>query len=408
MITKVTNNKLPTGWKWVKLEEVLISLETGSRPIGGAVGITEGIPSISAEQMGDFGAFYFSDIKYVPKDYYEKMERGHIRENDILIVKDGATTGKTCFVDSTFPFEEAVINEHVFICRCDETKVIPKLLFLWLWGTDGQIAIKTNYQGAAIGGINQSFTKKISIPLPPLSEQKRIVKILEEKLSSIEKVKKAAEKKLQAANILKQAYLNSAFKNNDSKTWGKTKLGEICDFVGGMQPPKYMFSTVKISDYIRLLQIQDYKSDTFAVYIPENEAKRTCIESDVMIGRYGPPLFQILRGLSGAYNVALMKAVPNEQVISKGFLYYLLQDSDIQKKVIEKSQRSAGQSGIQSTTLKNMIVSIPSLGIQNKTSRFLDIVLLQTINLINKIQAELELINKLPQSYLKQAFEGKL
>jgi type I restriction enzyme S subunit len=41
-----------------------------------------------------------------------------------------------------------------------------------------------------------------------------------------------------------------------------------------------------------------------------------------MIARYGPPVFQILRGMSGAYNVALMKAIPNEKLVLKDYWYY--------------------------------------------------------------------------------------
>jgi type I restriction enzyme S subunit len=88
-------------------------------------------------------------------------------------------------------------------------------------------------------------------------------------------------------------------------------LGKVCEFVGGSQPPKAVFEKVETSDNIRLIQIRDYKSDKHIVYIPKSMAKRFCNATDVMIGRYGPPLFQILRGIDGAYNVALMKAVPD-------------------------------------------------------------------------------------------------
>ena len=64
-----------------------------------------------------------------------------------------------------------------------------------------------------------------------------------------------------------------------------------------------------------------------------------------MIGRYGPPIFQILRGIEGAYNVALMKAIPHESVI-KDYLYYTLKREDLFKYIELLSQRSSGQTGI--------------------------------------------------------------
>ena len=116
-MTQADRRELPEGWRWLSLGDLLISLESGSRPKGGAVGITTGVPSLSAEHITQYGTFDFSSLRFVPREFYEQMTRGHIKRSDILIVKDGATTGKTAFVDDTFPFDEAVGNEHVFLCR---------------------------------------------------------------------------------------------------------------------------------------------------------------------------------------------------------------------------------------------------------------------------------------------------
>jgi len=105
--------------------------------------------------------------------------------------------------------------------------------------------------------------------------------------------------------------------------WKRFSLGEVCRFQGGSQPPKLTFISKTQNGYVRLIQIRDYKSDNNIVYIPKEKAKRLCKNDDVMIGRYGPPVFQILRGLEGAYNVALMKAMPDETVLTKDFLYHL-------------------------------------------------------------------------------------
>lgn len=66
--------------------------------------------------------------------------------------------------------------------------------------------------------------------------------------------------------------------------------------------------------YVRLIQTRDYKTDAFPTYIPISSTKKFCDEFDIMIGRYGPPIFQICRGLKGAYNVALLKVIPKEGV----------------------------------------------------------------------------------------------
>ena len=89
--------------------------------------------------------------------------------------------------------------------------------------------------------------------------------------------------------------------------WTYPQMGEVCNFVGGSQPTKSEFIFEPREGYIRLIQIRDYKSDKNTTYIPIKKARRFCSQKDIMIGRYGPPLFQILRGLEGAYNVSRSK-----------------------------------------------------------------------------------------------------
>lgn len=91
-----------------------------------------------------------------------------------------------------------------------------------------------------------------------------------------------------------------------------------------------------------------------------------------MIARYGPPLFQILRGLNGAYNVALMKAIPNEEKVTKDYMFYFLQNEKIQNFVISNSQRSAGQSGVNTDLLNSYQLSLPPLEIQRQIVEKLD------------------------------------
>ena len=115
----------------------------------------------------------------------------------------------------------------------------------------------------------------------------------------------------------------------------------------------------KKAGYIRLVQIRDYKTDKYATYIPEKLAKRFCKQDDIMIGRYGPPIFQILRGIEGAYNVALIKALP--QGVDKEFLYHTLKREDLFQYIDLLSRRTSGQTGVDLTNLKAFELSIPVL-----------------------------------------------
>src|SRR3989442_795883 len=108
---------LPSGWIETTLITLLSNLETGARPRGGVRGIEDGIPSIGGEHLDSGGGFKSENTRFVPVEFAAKMARGHVVMGDILVVKDGATTGKVALVRADFPYKRAVVNEHVFICR---------------------------------------------------------------------------------------------------------------------------------------------------------------------------------------------------------------------------------------------------------------------------------------------------
>lgn len=222
---------LPLGWRWSALSDLLVCMESGSRPKGGAVGVNSGVPSISAEHMTPHGTFDFSVMRYVPREYYENMPRGHIRRGDILIVKDGATTGKTCFVDDSFPFPEAVVNEHVFICRADTQQILPELLFLWLWSPQGQYDIRASYQGAAIGGINQSFAATLRVPVLPQHQQRDMLHYLRAAFSRIEAARHAFRERQEASSALACAWYRETFEHLHKPSVPEVPLGDIVEFL---------------------------------------------------------------------------------------------------------------------------------------------------------------------------------
>jgi type I restriction enzyme, S subunit len=105
----------------------------------------------------------------------------------------------------------------------------------------------------------------------------------------------------------------------------------------------------------------------------------------VMIGRYGPPVFQILRGLCGSYNVALMKAEPTSKLLTKSFLFYLLQEPRIQDRVVADSDRTAGQSGVRKPLLESFTVGLPPLEEQRRIVAKVD----QLMALVERLEAQL-------------------
>ena len=149
------------------------------------------------------------------------------------------------------------------------------------------------------------------------------------------------------------------------------RMDECCKFIGGAQPDKSHFEYEKTDDNIRLIQIRDYKSDRFITYIPKSLARKICTASDIMIGRYGPPIFQILGGIEGAYNVALLKALPTAEFNTEYFRCFLKSEKLLH--YLESfSQRTAGQDGIQIDKLNAYPCFVPPMELQIQFAAFVE------------------------------------
>lgn len=148
-------------------------------------------------------------------------------------------------------------------------------------------------------------------------------------------------------------------------------LSQVSDFEGGSQPPKSEFVDTPREGYIRLLQIRDFKSDNKAVYIPISTKNRICEERDIMIGRYGASVGQIHRGKTGAYNVALIKAKPNEDFIDRDYFYFYLLSPYFQNYLFKISDRSA-QAGFSKQDIASFEVPIIPISEQRRIVAILD------------------------------------
>ena len=209
-LTREWSERHSDGCECMNLNE-FITLESGSRPKGGVRGILEGIPSLGGEHLNADGGFNFEKIKYIPEAYFESLNKGIIYPNDIIVVKDGATTGKTSFVDNNFPHKNAAVNEHLFIVRVDPKVAFPKFVFYYLFSSKGQQQILSDFRGATVGGISRNFPLKVTVPIPSLTEQEQIVSELERHLSVADEIEVILDAELKRAERLRQSILKHAF-----------------------------------------------------------------------------------------------------------------------------------------------------------------------------------------------------
>ena len=166
-----------TQWPMVSLGEI-VDFESGSRQKGGAV--NSGIPSIGGEHIDEKGNIRFEKMKFVSEEHFRGMRKGILKKGDVLVVKDGATTGKTGFFPYDYP---AAVNEHVFILRT-RRDINPYYLYSIVRSDAFQESLKPFIKGI-IGGINLEV-RQVQIPLPPLEVQREIVSEIEVKQKAID------------------------------------------------------------------------------------------------------------------------------------------------------------------------------------------------------------------------------
>ena len=224
------NAKIDTQHPLVKLGDEIETIESGNRPKGGVASISSGAWSLGGEHIHPTtGMVDLSTPKYVPMDFYRGSSRGILQENDILLCKDGALTGKIALLRDELNNEEAMVNEHVFLLRC-VSQLKQYYIFNFLFSENGQNLLKQNITGSAQGGINSTNLKEIKIPLPPQPIQQQIV-------DRCEAADQETNRARQAIAIAKQQ-IEEKLQTVVSTSSVIKKLEDIADIKSGGTPPR--------------------------------------------------------------------------------------------------------------------------------------------------------------------------
>lgn len=181
----------------------------------------------------------------------------------------------------------------------------------------------------------------------------------------------------------------------------KEKLSNICDFQGGAQPPKAEWSFENKEGYIRMLQIRDFTQSERVTpeYIKLSDTTKMCEADDILIARYGASIGKILTGLSGAYNVAIMKTIPDTTKIGKKYLYYFLKSSYFQNSIINVGSRAA-QAGFNKEDLAKLEINCPDFKEQDNIISILE----KAENIIEKRKDQLLYLDDIIKSRFVEMF----
>ena len=351
------------------------------------------IPYITSKNI-KIGNIDFSNVEYISKEDFEEVSKNRpIKVNDMLISMIG-TLGNIAIVKET---DGSFYGQNMYLLRLN-SDVIDRDYFYHFFNSDVvKRHIESRKNKSTQGYLKANHIEEIAIPVPSMEEQKEIASHFEAINSLID----ARKEQLEKLDLLVKSRFIELFGEVEINVKGfpMKRMDECCKFIGGAQPDKSHFEYEKTDDNIRLIQIRDYKSDRFITYIPKSLARKTCTASDIMIGRYGPPIFQILGGIEGAYNVALMKAVPTAEFNTEYFRYFLKSEKLLH--YLESfSQRTAGQDGIQIDKLNAYPCFVPPMELQIQFAAFVE----QTDKSKLAVQQSLEKLETLKKALMQKYF----
>ena len=200
-IDKKALNSISENWKVMRFSSVLDVLESGSREQV-EISESEGVPNLGGEHIGSDNKLLLKNLRFVSCSFFDSMGSGIVKENDILLVKDG-TIGKVALVRG-LPYERCSINEHVFLIR-PISGYSPEFLFYYLCSSRIQDELWSLAKGTAQLGLDTSFTKHLKVLTPPLEEQLAIIKFLDRETTRIDAM---IEKRRSAIELLQEYRLS--------------------------------------------------------------------------------------------------------------------------------------------------------------------------------------------------------
>ena len=210
-------------FKRIKISEIA-EIFSGSRQKGGS--LEKGIPSIGGAQIDKNGKILDEKMVFISEEHFSSMKKGQLKMGDVLIVKDGATTGKMGFYNGEYT--KAAINEHIFVLRTKEN-FNNYFLYYLLKNNNFQIKLKPFIQGI-IGGINLKFSN-IELPFPNIETQKQIVEELDNYQKIIDGCRQVVKHYKPSINI--------------DPNWELVELNEVAEVISGQSPPSSSYNINK-------------------------------------------------------------------------------------------------------------------------------------------------------------------
>ena len=251
-------DKVPKGWKKVKLGEVCYSISYGYTasakldPVGPKfLRITD----IVADRIN------WETVPYCEISE-ENIEKYKLKIGDIVIARTGATTGYNKIIKDDI---KSVFASYLIRYKINEEIADPFFVEYNLRSYNWKGFVKSIIGGSAQPGANAKQFASFEFYLPPLPEQKAIAVVLsslDDKIDLLHRENKTLEK--MAETLFRKWFIEEA-----KDDWEEKLLKDIYTFEKGFEPGSKNYLEKKTNDGIRFIRVGDMLNEP-SVYIKKN------------------------------------------------------------------------------------------------------------------------------------------
>ena len=186
--------EIPENWVWTDIENICSKIGSGSTPRGSNYS-SKGIPFFRSQNIYNNGLVY-EDIKFISEDIHQTMIGTEVLPNDLLLNITGGSLGRCAIVPANF--QRGNVSQHVCIMR--PILVVSEYFHAFVLSSSFSKSIKIT--GSGREGLPKYNLERIFFPLPPLTEQYRIVSEIEHWFALINQIE---QDKLDLQEAIKQA-----------------------------------------------------------------------------------------------------------------------------------------------------------------------------------------------------------
>ena len=412
--------KIPNNWCWTYFKDIFY-IENGYafKKIDYK---KQGIPLVRISNIEN-GVINIDECIYVDK--LEKNEERYIIEKgDLLIALSGATTGKNGVynLDSISYLNQRIGNIKIK----NKTKVVSKYRNYY-------IALKNeDILNLAYGGAQPNISPKvisyITIPLPPIKEQQRIVNRIESLFAKLDRAKELIENTLAQFEQNKMAILHKAFIGELTAKWRKENNIDLSSWENGI-----LMDFCKINP--KKINTKEFDDDMIVSFIPMpcvsdiwgkiikkelrklGEVKKgytNFCEGDVLFAKITPcmengksAIVDKLENDIGFGSTEFYVLRCDENKLNNKYLHYFVRQKTFRDEAKGEMTGAVGQQRVPKTFLENYKMKVPTIEEQQEIVNILD-KLLAKYNKIKNLEQQLEKIELLKKAILAKAFRGEL